>query len=73
MAAEGLLTSVNAMVPLQHADRSETLAAHSTTVGLLLSVPAPVDLKLAGKTEALPTLYAAVPPLDALALVGGAW
>lgn len=72
MAAEGFLPSVDAVVPLQHADRGEALAAHRTTVGLLLGVPAHVDLQLAGEAETLPTLSAAVPPLDALTWVRGA-
>lgn len=72
VAAEGLFPCVDAVVPLQHADRGEALAAHRTTVWLLLGVPAHVDLQLAGKAEALPALFAAVPPLDALARVRGA-
>lgn len=72
VAAEGLFPCVDAVVPLQHADRGKTLAAHRTTVRLFLGVPAHVDLQLAGKAEALPALFAVVPPLDALARVRGA-
>ncbi len=72
MAAEGLFPCVDAVVPLQHADRGEALSAYRAAVRLLLGVPAHVDLQLAGKAEALPALFTAVPPLDALARVRGA-
>lgn len=65
VAVEGLLSSVDAVVPLQHADRSEALPAHRAAVGFLLGVPAHVHLQLAGEAEALTALPAAVPPLDA--------
>lgn len=71
MAAEGLLPSVDAMVPLQHADCGEALSAHCATVRLLLGVPAHVDLQLTGEAEALPALFTAVPPLHALVRVRG--
>lgn len=72
MAAEGLLSGVDAVVPLQHADRGEALPTHRAAVWLLLGVPTHVDLQLAGEAEALPALFTAVPPLDALARVRGA-
>lgn len=72
VAVEGLLPGVDAVVPLQHADRGEALPAHRAAVRLLLCVPAHVDLQLAGEAEALPALSTAVPPLDALARVRGA-
>lgn len=72
VAAEGLLPRVDAVVPLEHADRGEALAAHGAAVRLLLCVPAHVDLQLAGEAEALAALLAAVPPLYALARVRGA-
>ncbi len=72
MAAEGLFSCVDAVVPLQHADRGEALSTHGTAVRLLLGVPSHVDLQLAGKAEALPALFTAVPPLDALAWMRGA-
>lgn len=72
MAAEGLLSGVDAVVPLQHAYGGEALPAHRAAVWLLFGVPAHVDLQLAGKVEALPALIAAVPPLDALARMMGA-
>lgn len=72
MAAEGLFPRMNAVVPLEHANCSKALSAHCAAVRLLLGVPAHVDLQLAGKAEALPTLFTIVPPLDALAWVRGA-
>lgn len=67
MASEGLLASVDAVVPLKHADRGEALPAHRTAVRLLFGVPAHVHLQLAGEAEGLAALFAAVPPLVALA------
>lgn len=71
VAAEGLLSRVDAVVSLQHANGGETLATHRAAVGFLFGVPPHVDLQLAGKAEALPTLPAAVPPLDTRARRGG--
>lgn len=71
MAAEGLLSRVDAVVPLQHADRGEALPTHGAAVGLFFGVPSHVDLQLAGKAEAFPTLPTAVPPLDTRAWRAG--
>lgn len=73
VAAEGLLSRVDAVVSLQHADRGKALATHGAAVGFLFGVPPHVDLELAGEAEALPTLPAAVPPLDTRAGRGGPW
>lgn len=71
MATEGLLARVDSVVSLQHADCGEALATHRAAVGFLFGVPPHVHLQLTGKAEALPTLPAAVPPLDTRARQGG--
>lgn len=73
VAAEGLFAGVDSVMPLQHADCGEALLAHCAAVRLLLGVPAHVDLQLTGETEGLPALFAAVPLLNVLARVRGAW